>query len=27
VVNRGNFLEKGPKFKAMLFGEFCNKEI
>ena len=27
VVNRGNFFEKGPKFKAMLFGDICNKEI
>ena len=27
VVNRGNFFEKGPKFKAMLFGDFCDKEI
>ena len=27
VVNRGNFFERGPKFKAMLFGDLCNKDI
>ena len=27
VVDRGNFFERGPKFKEMLFGDFCDKEI
>ena len=27
VVNRENFFERLPKLKAMLFGNFCNKEI
>ena len=27
VVNRENFFKRLPKLKAMLFGNFCNKEI